>query len=102
MILKHKIKFEKFATGQGDGYKTRCLLDQPYFGKYCQLFAINLSTQLKLNSDTKAIKQIDFGVNLEEDNTKMFSIIEEAKKTLLGFSKRTMKVFQFYFDLIQY
>ena len=33
----------KTSTGQGDDYTTECLLDYPYFKKYCKLIAIDLS-----------------------------------------------------------
>ena len=33
----------KTSTGQGDDYTTECLLDYPYFKKYCELIAIDLS-----------------------------------------------------------
>ena len=33
----------KTSTGQGDDYATECLLDYPYFKKYCKLIAIDLS-----------------------------------------------------------
>ena len=41
----------------------------------------------------KPCKKNNFTGNLERDgNTQMFFIIEEAKGTVLGFSKKTMKV----------
>ena len=85
-------KISKIATGQGDDYTTGCLLDQHY-----KLIAIGLSKQQKLDADTKAIQQINFTGNLERDgNRQMFFIIEEAKETILDFSKELF----FYFVLI--
>ena len=53
----------KIATGQGDDYITGCLLDYTYFEKY-KLIAIDLSKQQKLDSDPKAMQQINFTGNL--------------------------------------
>ena len=50
----------KITIGQCDDYTTDCLLDYPDFKKYCKLIAIDLSKQQKLDSDPKAIQQINF------------------------------------------
>ena len=85
--------FKKIATGQGDGYKTGCLLDYRYFEKYYKLIAIGLSKQQQLDADPKAIQQINFTGNLsKEESTTMFFIIEEAKETVLDFLKGIIKV----------
>ena len=91
----------KIVTGQGSEYKTGCLLDYPYFKKYCKLIAVDLSKQQKLDSDPKAIQQINVTGNLDraEDLT-MFFVIEEGKKTVLDFSKGTVNILWFYFVLI--
>ena len=64
----------KNAIGQGDRYKTGCLLGYPYFEKYFKSIAIDLCKQQALEVDSKAIQQINFTGNLEEDNTTMFLI----------------------------
>ena len=96
--LKTYDNIKKIATGQGDDYTTGCLLDYRYFKKYYKLIAIDLSKQQKLDADPKAIQQINFTGNLDraEDST-MFFIIEEAKETVLDFSKGTVKKLWFYF-----
>ena len=49
---------------------------------------INLSKQQKLDADLKAIQQINFTGNLDRaEGSTMFCIIEEAKETVLDFSK---------------
>ena len=59
-----------------------------------KLIAIDLSKQQALDANPKAIQQINFTVNLERDgDTQVSFIIEEAKDTILDFSKRTIKVF---------
>ena len=57
------------------------------------MIAIDLSKQQALDADPKAIQQINFTANLEQEgNTTMFFIIEEAKETILDFSQGTIKV----------
>ena len=57
------------------------------------MIAIDLSKQQALDVDPKAIQQINFTGNLEQDNGAIvFFIVEEAKETFLGFSQRTVKV----------
>ena len=83
----------KIATGQGDDYKTGCLLDYPYFKDYYKRVAIDLSKQQALDADPRAIEQIKFTANLDRNgNTTMFFIIEEGKETVLKFSQGTVKV----------
>ena len=57
------------------------------------MIAIDLSKQLALDADPRAIQQINFTANLDRaGNTTMFVIIEEAKETVLEFSQGTVKV----------
>ena len=96
--LKTYDNIRKIATGQGDDCTIGCLLDYPYFKKYYKLIAIDLSKQQKLDADQKAIQQINFTWNLDRaEGSAMFFIIEEAKETVLDFSKGTVKVLWFYF-----
>ena len=53
---------------------------------------IDLSRQKAVEADPKAIQQINFTENLE-NNTVIYFIIEEAKETVLELSQRTVKVF---------
>ena len=69
--LKTYDNIQKIVTGQGDDYLFR--------KKYCKLIATDLSKQLKLDVDSKAIQQINFTGIIERDgNTQIFFIIEEA------------------------
>ena len=78
----------KIATGQGDDYTTGCLLDYSYFKDHYKMIAIDLSKQQALDADPRAIQQINFTANLDRDeDAVMFFIIEEAKETVLDFSK---------------
>ena len=67
------------------------------------LFQKILQKQQKLAVDPKAIQQINFTGNLsKEEGSTMFFVIDEAKETLLDFSKVAVKVLWFYFLLIQF
>ena len=67
------------------------------------LFQKILQKQQKLDADPKAVQQINFTGNLsKEEGSTMFFVIDEAKETLLDFSKVAVKVLWFYFLLIQF
>ena len=85
MILKTYENIREIATGQGDDYTTGCLLDYPYFKENYKMIAIDLSKQLALNADPRAIQQINFTANLEQRIQKCFSLLEKQKK--LSFHK---------------
>ena len=75
---------QKIATGQVDYYTTGCLLDYNYFNNYCKMIAIDLRKQQALDSDPKAIQQINFTGNLDRAiGATMFFIIGEAKESIL-------------------
>ena len=63
MRTYHNIK--KIATGPGDYYTTGFLLDNNYFNNYYKMIAINLSKRQVLDSDPRAIHQINFTRNLD-------------------------------------
>ena len=59
------------------------------------MIAIDLSKQQALDANPRTIQQINFTANLDRDragNTTIFFVIEEAKKTVLGFSQGIVKV----------
>ena len=95
-IKNNKVTYDnirKIATGQGDDYKTGCLLDYPYFANTYKLIAVDLSRQQALDADPRAIQQINFTANLDRaGNTRVYFILEEAKETILDFSQGTVKV----------
>ena len=77
----------KIKAGQGDDYTTGCLLEYNFFKKYYKMIAISLSKQQALDADPKAIQQINFTGNLEQDNGgTIFFIMEEAKETVFNFT----------------
>ena len=90
--LKTYNDIRKISTIQGDDYTVGCLLDYPYFKKYYKLIEIDLNKQQKLDSDPKAIQQINFTANLDRvEGSTMSLVIEEAKETDSNFSKGTVK-----------
>ena len=83
----------KIATGEGDDYRTSCMLDYSYFKENHKMIAIDLSKKQALYADHRAIQQINFTANLDrEGNTTMFFIIEESKQTAFEVSQGTAKV----------
>ena len=88
--LKTHDNIREIATGQGDDYITGCLLDYAYFKEHYMLIAIDLSKQKNLDTDPKAIPQINFTGNLER-KAAVFFITEKAKEAVLDFSKGTVK-----------
>ena len=57
------------------------------------MIVVNLDKQQALDSDRKAIQQIDFTANLDRTgNTRIYFIFEDAKETVLDFSQGTVKV----------
>ena len=61
-----------FVTSQGDDYRTGCLLDYNYFNNYYKMIATDLSKQQALDPDPKAIQQINFPENLDQDGNNVF------------------------------
>ena len=91
--LKTYDKIRRIATGQGDDYRTGCLLNYSYFKENYKMIAIDLNNQQALDADPKAIQQINFTANLARvGNTTMFFVIEEVKETLFEFLQGTLKV----------
>ena len=83
----------KIAPGQGDDYRTGCLLDYLFFKEHYKMIAIDLSKQQALDADRKAIQQVNIHGNLDRDgSTTMFFVIEKAKDTIFDFPKRTLRV----------
>ena len=92
-MIKTYENVRKITIGQGDDYTTGCSLDYTYFKKYYKMIAVDLSKQQALDSDPKAIQQINFTVNLDGNgNTRFYFILEEAKETVYEFSQGTVKI----------
>ena len=86
----------KVATGQGDDYATRCLIDYNYFQNYYKMIAIDLSKLRALDADPKAIQQINFSGNLERDNGAiMIFTLKMQKKSFQIFRKEQLEYCSF-------
>ena len=83
------IIFEKIQ--EGDNYINGCLLDCNCFKENYKMIAIDLNKQQELESDPKAIQQINLPGNLEQQAT--FFFINETKERVLDFSQGAVKVF---------
>ena len=83
----------KVVTDQGDDYPTGCFLDYPYFKDSYKMIPVDLSKQQALDADPTEIQQINFTANLDRaGNTRIYLILEEAKKTILNFAQGTVRV----------
>ena len=91
--IKQNDEIRKISTGQGDDYRTGCLLDFAYFKNDFRLITADLSKQKALDADPKAIQQIIFTVQVDDENLTVFYILEKSKETILEFSKGTAKTF---------
>ena len=57
------------------------------------MIAVDLSKEQALDADPRAIQQINFAANLDRaGNIRVYFILEEAKETILDFSRGTVKV----------
>ena len=89
--IKTYENIRKIAARQRDNYTTDCLLDCSYFKHHYKMAAIDLSKQLALVADPRAIRQTIFTENLDRaGNTTVFIIIEEAKETVSDFLQGTV------------
>ena len=80
------------------------MLDYNHFKDYSKMIAIDLSKQQALETDPKAIQQINVTGKLlqgedRNDSTTIVFIIEEAKETILGFSQGSVKVLWMHFTI---
>ena len=95
-IKNDKVTYENIRnvpTGQGNDYTTGCLLTYSYFRDIYKMIEIDLSKQQALDTDPRAIQQINFTANLDKaGNTIIYFIVEEAKETILDFSQGNLKV----------
>ena len=72
--------FKNICTGFGNDYTAGSVLDYPYFKDNYGMIAVDLSKQQILDSDPRAVEQINFTANLHRaGNTRIYFILEEAK-----------------------
>ena len=78
--------------GKGEDYTTGDLLDFNYFDKHYKLVAADLSKQKELDTDPRAIQQIELKYMLGKNST-IYWVLEKSKETILEFYKGTVKVY---------
>ena len=82
-LVKNYLRTYNIQTiGQGDYDTTGRGLDYNYFNKYYKMIAIDLNKQQPLDTDPKAIQQINFTGDLNQgenvtDDTKCFSLFKK-------------------------
>ena len=102
-IIKKKVwkTFKRLHISQEDDFTTGFLLDYLCFKKHDKMKVTDFGNQQELDTDPKAIQQLNFCENLNlVGNTKMFFTFEKPNETVLDFSKRTVRVLKVYFALI--
>ena len=90
-MIKQYDKIRKIATGQGDDYRTGCLLDYQYFKDHYNLITIDLCKQKELGAYLRAIQEIEF-YEMLKTNSQVCTILEKSKETTVQFSEGTAKV----------
>ena len=78
--------------GKGEDYTAGSLLDFSYFKKHYKLIAVDLSKQKELDTDPRAIQQIEFKYMLGTNST-IYWVLKKSKETILEFYKGTVKVY---------
>ena len=75
--IKQFHEVTKMSTGQVDDYTTGCLLDYVYFKDDFRLITADLSKQKALDPDPKAIQQIIFTGQVDDEALTVFYILEK-------------------------
>ena len=78
-LIKQYEEVRKISTGQSDDYSTVCLLDYVYFKDDFRLITADLSKQKALDPDPKAIQQIIFTGQVDDEALTVFYILEQSK-----------------------
>ena len=84
-LIKQYDEIRKISTGQGDDYTTGFSLDYVYFKDDFRLITADLSKQKALDADPKAIQQIIFTGQVDNEASTVFYILEKSKETMLEF-----------------
>ena len=74
-LVKQYDEITKIATGQGDDYRTGCLLDCQYFIDYYNIIAVNLSKGKELDADSRAVQQMGF-YGMLETNSQVCTVLK--------------------------
>ena len=89
--VKKYDELRKACTGNGDDYTTSSHLDYKYYKDHYNVPAYNLSRQKELDTDPRAIQQIEFNY-MFDSNSQVLTVLEKSKETVLEFYKGNVKV----------
>ena len=90
-MIKQYNEIRKTSTGHSDDHTTGCLLDYQYVKDNYNLIAVDLSKQIELDADSKAIQQIEF-YGMSKTKSQTCRVLEKPKETMLEFYKARPKV----------
>ena len=90
-LTKQYDEVRKVSTGQGDDNSTECLLDYQYFKDNYRLIIVDLRKQKELDSNSRAIQQIEF-YGMLKNNSQVDTLLEKSKETMLEFYKGKAQV----------
>ena len=90
-MIKQYNEIRKTSTGHSDDHTTGCLLDYQYVKDNYNLIAVDLSKQIELDADSKAIQQIEF-YGMSKTKSQVCRVLEKPKETMLEFYKARPKV----------
>ena len=70
------------------------MIDYYWYVKDFTVVAVNLSHQSILDTDSKAIQQIEFVYKIDRElRAQILAVLEKEKETVLEFAKGTVKVY---------
>ena len=103
--IKRYKEIRKLTIGQGEDYTAEFLLDYDYIKNHYRLIAVDLNKQKELDTDPKAIQQIEFVGKLKKkkdnNNNATYAVndqsifvltISKIKETRLKFSQGSVTV----------
>ena len=78
-MIKQYNEIRKTSTGHSDDHTTGCLLDYQYVKDNYNLIAVDLSKQIELDADSKAIQRIEF-YGMSKTKSQVCTVLENQKK----------------------
>ena len=90
-MIKQYNEIRKTSTGHSDDHTTGCLSDYQYVKDNYNLIAVDLSKQIELDADSKAIQRIEF-YGMSKTKSQVCTVLEKPKETMLEFYKARPKV----------
>ena len=91
--IKRQKEIRKLTTGQDEDYTTGCLLNYGYIKNHFKLEAIGVKRQNKLDSDVKAIQEIEFFRQFNNDY--VLSTDETQSKFVIKIFRKNQRIYKF-------